>query len=444
MYNLNEVINDVTTFRNYTLTEGSDKTGRKFRIVRGIFQEVDTPNQNGRIYPRSLWERIINSENTKRAIKNRESFGELDHPEDGKTELKRVSHIITDLKLEGNHVIGEAEILPTPHGKILEALFTAGTGVGISSRGSGSVNDSSGSAIVQDDYKYESFDFVSGPSVSTAFPKPVYESGVNKLNGGIVMTIADLQVIEEEVTLLGKSLPSLSELDKAKVVKKLTDSEITINKIINSDSTLSDYGSRIKKYIDTIRTGTTVTDVTYKDRLAAAIAIIEAIKTKYLKFRESVANDIAKSNDELEKKYDMSCRVSDEIVKKYKTLQADNHDLEQFKKKHDYACKISEELLSRCRVFKKTIADNKRTTDIMTSLIEELTKVGKDYKDKYEVLLKESTKSKIPIKSVTEDRYKHINQNNGDLPVPKSPVLVITESQRLLKGLLARLPVGSK
>jgi len=138
--------------------------------VEGVFQRSDVENANKRVYPRKIWERQLNEKRVQEALSTRSMFGELDHPSDGKTKLSRVSHIITGLNLENDGVVtGAAEILEdTPNGKILKALFEAGTQVGISSRGSGSVNNS----VVAEDFRLNTFDFVARPSTPGALPTP--------------------------------------------------------------------------------------------------------------------------------------------------------------------------------------------------------------------------------------------------------------------------------
>jgi len=149
----------------YQITESE---GGRMR-VEGVFQRSDVPNANKRVYPRSLWEKELKEKRVMEAMDNRAMFGELDHPSDGKTSLKRVSHIITGLHLESDGTVtGAAEILPTPSGDILKILFESGAQVGISSRGSGSVNN----GVVAEDYKLSTFDFVARPSTPGALPTP--------------------------------------------------------------------------------------------------------------------------------------------------------------------------------------------------------------------------------------------------------------------------------
>lgn len=146
---------------------------KKFKL-RGVFQKGDTPNGNRRSYPGQVLESAVN--NVKTIVEEGRMLGELDHPDDAKIHLDKVSHKVTKLEMRDGTVIGEAEVLQTPAGKILESLIKSGVKLGISSRGFGSTKEVGGLHEVQDDYKLVTFDIVSDPSTPGAFPDPVYES----------------------------------------------------------------------------------------------------------------------------------------------------------------------------------------------------------------------------------------------------------------------------
>ena len=138
--------------------------------VRGRFQMADEKNQNGRIYERKLLEREVTK--LQKTINERRLVGELDHPKDEVVHLTNVSHVITGLHMEGNEVIGEAEILNTPSGQVLSELLKAGVKVGISSRGVGglSYDQKRGGYKVDENLKLITWDMVSDPSCHDAFP----------------------------------------------------------------------------------------------------------------------------------------------------------------------------------------------------------------------------------------------------------------------------------
>jgi hypothetical protein len=159
-------LQDVFIIQNLTvLNEG--KTGPL--KIRGIFQRADEANNNQRIYPQRVLESQVRALNE--AIKERRLVGELDHPTYDMVKLSNASHLITGLRLEGKEVIGEAEILPTPAGKVVEGLIRGGVKIGISSRGMGTLSEGkNGTKTVNEDFRLVTFDIVADPSTRGAYP----------------------------------------------------------------------------------------------------------------------------------------------------------------------------------------------------------------------------------------------------------------------------------
>ena len=143
--------------------------------MTGKIQEADALNGNGRVYPKHILAREM--ETYQKLIENRRAMGELDHPDSSVIELKNVSHLITEVWWEGNNVMGKIEVLNTPSGRTLRALAESACGIGISSRGLGSVKQRGKHVVVEDDFNLICFDVVSDPSAPGAFIKPV--SGVS-------------------------------------------------------------------------------------------------------------------------------------------------------------------------------------------------------------------------------------------------------------------------
>ena len=142
-------------------------------IVTGVLQRANSKNQNERVYPKDILAREMRTY-MEGPVREKRALGELDHPESSVINLQNVSHNITKVWWDGDDVMGDVEILTTPAGNILKALFASGITVGISSRGMGSVSDnlSEGTVEVQDDYELLCFDFVSTPSTQGAFLSP--------------------------------------------------------------------------------------------------------------------------------------------------------------------------------------------------------------------------------------------------------------------------------
>ena len=136
-------------------------------ILTGKLQEAEVQNGNGRVYPRKILEREM--KNYAMLIKESRALGELDHPDDSVINLKNASHMVTDAWWDGNNVMGKVKVLNTPSGKILQQLVNDGVKLGISSRALGSVNESEGKTMVQEDLQLICFDFVSEPSTPNAY-----------------------------------------------------------------------------------------------------------------------------------------------------------------------------------------------------------------------------------------------------------------------------------
>ena len=173
MKNNNMLLTEYRPFQvNKQLVEQSIKENKSL-IVSGVLQRADAKNQNGRVYPKEILKREVEAYMQGPIAENR-AMGELDHPESSVINLQNVSHTIKKCWWDGDNVMGDVEILPTPAGNILKALFAAGVTVGISSRGMGSVSDnlSEGTVEVQDDFELLCWDFVSTPSTHGAFMTP--------------------------------------------------------------------------------------------------------------------------------------------------------------------------------------------------------------------------------------------------------------------------------
>tara|TARA_R100001129_G_scaffold115346_2_gene79699 strand:- start:411 stop:1016 length:606 start_codon:yes stop_codon:yes gene_type:complete len=136
-------------------------------MLSGKLQEGGVVNGNGRVYPPKVLVREV--QNYKKLVKERRALGELDHPEDSVINLKNASHMVTDIWMEDNSVMGKVQVLNTPSGQVLQSLVESGVKLGISSRGMGSVSENAGQTIVQEDFQLICFDFVSEPSTPNAF-----------------------------------------------------------------------------------------------------------------------------------------------------------------------------------------------------------------------------------------------------------------------------------
>ena len=151
------------------------ENGKKNYKIKGIFMQADIKNRNGRIYPQEVLEKEVRRYN-KDQINNNRAYGELGHPEGPTINLERASHMITKLYPDGKNFIGEAKVLSTPMGKIVENLLDDGAKLGVSSRGMGSLNQKNGANYVRDDfYLATAADIVADPSAPNAFVLGIME-----------------------------------------------------------------------------------------------------------------------------------------------------------------------------------------------------------------------------------------------------------------------------
>ncbi len=155
------------TAKPLKLVEGTVPTSNP--LVEGILATCEVKNGNGRYYSRDLWEREINKYMDN--VKANRALGELDHPDSSIINLKNVSHNIKKIWWDGDHVMGAIELLPTPSGNILKALFENKIPVGVSSRGMGSLKQMGDLMEVQDDFELLCWDFVSTPSNPGSYMK---------------------------------------------------------------------------------------------------------------------------------------------------------------------------------------------------------------------------------------------------------------------------------
>ena len=156
------------------ITEEKDN-GEKTYKIKGVFMQSEVKNRNGRVYPFPVLEKEVTRYNKDYVNENR-AFGELGHPDGPTVNLERASHMITSLKPEGKNFIGEAKILKTPMGRIVENLMDAGGKLGVSSRGMGSLEQKNGANYVKSDfYLATAADIVADPSAPNAFVQGIME-----------------------------------------------------------------------------------------------------------------------------------------------------------------------------------------------------------------------------------------------------------------------------
>ena len=167
------------------LTEDSTDGKSKSCYMKGIFIQGGVKNHNERVYPVTEITKAVSQINEQ--IKGGYSvLGEVDHPDDLKINLDRVSHMITDMWMDGPNGFGKLKILPTPMGQLVQTMLESGVKLGVSSRGSGNV-ETDGKVS---DFEIVTVDVVAQPSAPNAYPQAIYEGLMNMTGGAKAFEIA--------------------------------------------------------------------------------------------------------------------------------------------------------------------------------------------------------------------------------------------------------------
>lgn len=156
------------------LVEGNEGVEKKY-FIEGWFLQANRINKNKRWYPKEILEREVQRYNRDFIARNR-AFGELGHPDTPVVNLDRASHLIKELRADGDNFYGKAKIMDTPYGKIVKNLIDEGAQLGVSSRGLGSLKKMDGRDLVMPDfYLATAADIVADPSAPDAFVRGIME-----------------------------------------------------------------------------------------------------------------------------------------------------------------------------------------------------------------------------------------------------------------------------
>ena len=217
MHFLVETLGDDSKIK--VLTEAKENGEKKY-FIEGIFAQAELKNRNGRIYPKKVLEKAVESYQS--VIEAKRAQGELNHPPHPNINPERASHLIEKLVWEGNNVMGRAKILTSlPMGKIVKGLIDEGVNFGVSTRGMGSISESNGVKIVQGDFVLNTVDVVSDPSGIDCWVEGVLESKewvIDALTGQWVIaeqnkkqlkSLSYKQIQEQKLALFAKFLQQI-------------------------------------------------------------------------------------------------------------------------------------------------------------------------------------------------------------------------------------------
>jgi hypothetical protein len=168
------------------ITEDDAASGGKNLYLKGICIEGDKRNANERVYPLREISRAVDTIN-QQIREGNSVLGEVDHPDDLKINLDRVCHTVENMWMDGHAGCGKLKILPTPMGNLIKTLLTSGVKLGVSSRGSGNVDDRTGHVS---DFEIVTIDVVAQPSAPNAYPTAIYEGLLNMKHGHRVLAMA--------------------------------------------------------------------------------------------------------------------------------------------------------------------------------------------------------------------------------------------------------------
>ena len=203
------------------LKEEDEKTGKKNYKLKGIFLQGDIKNRNGRVYPVEVLEKEVKRYNKEFIAQNR-GYGELGHPEGPTVNLERVSHMVTSLERDGKNFIGEAKVMSTPMGKIVENIMDDGGKLAVSSRGMGSLEQKNGANYVKNDfYLATAADIVADPSAPQAFVEGIMEGKEWIWDNGILKEVQIAEIQEDIERNIRSKNANYQALAFAKFLKKL-------------------------------------------------------------------------------------------------------------------------------------------------------------------------------------------------------------------------------
>lgn len=213
---ITEVLNFNQAKAEVITEDAVNSSGQKNLYLKGIFLEGDVRNHNQRVYPMTEIRSAVETLNEQ--IRGGESIlGEADHPEELNINLDRVSHMVTEMWMDGHKGMGKLKILPTPMGNIVRTMLENGVKLGVSSRGSGNV-DNNGRVS---DFEIVTVDIVAKPSAPNAYPAAIYERrlfGGNSINE--IYNIEKDGPLFEELALAAKFDPKAQQV-LAKKIKQL-------------------------------------------------------------------------------------------------------------------------------------------------------------------------------------------------------------------------------
>jgi hypothetical protein len=174
-----KLLNEHLSFDQAKIVVESANEGKDL-FMKGICIQGGVRNANQRVYPVNEIGRAVTTLN-EQISGGYSVLGEVDHPDGLNINLDRVSHMITEMWMDGPNGYGKLKVLPTPMGQLVKTMLESSVKLGVSSRGSGNVSESGNGEV--SDFEIITVDVVAQPSAPGAYPTPIYEHLMNTRGG---------------------------------------------------------------------------------------------------------------------------------------------------------------------------------------------------------------------------------------------------------------------
>lgn len=367
--------------------EKSNDTNNKSGILgklKGIFADIKHPTRNGRLYSEKCWRNALASEDVKEKLENHMMLMELSHPTDRLESLEeRTCAYVSDLKIDEQQgvVLGEAVILDTPMGRILNTFVRSGMKVGVSSRGAGDERIMEGvNQIDPDTFILETFDIVSMPAVKQARLSLCESKQANVLTETFVREIKSAKSEKEVDSLVslaeGMNIPNFSKI-KEEAINKLG-GDVTLPVVENKN----DYS----KEVDSLKESLSVSN------------------TKLDKSR-TLITEMSKNSQEMTKQLLEQKELNKKIMSDYQNLALENHNLIS---RNENLSKSLEFNKGRVSYFKEKFENSEKENELLN---ESIKKVKSSYNKQFQDSIKNESKE---IRALRE-RVKVLEENNSKL-----------------------------
>lgn len=384
--------------------------------LKGIFADMNHPTRNGRQYTKACWEQALNSDDVKEKLETRTMFGELDHPPERLETLQERAAIITT-KLEMNDkdgvIMGEADILDTPFGRILKTFIDAGVKVGISSRGAGEETMKEGvNQIIPDTFYLETFDIVSMPAVKSARLSLVESKNRNIITEAFSREIQTAKSSEQVDELLeyakNRNIANFAKLEEDAKNVKNSFGENTIlpeNKEGDNIDVSSEVISQLEEELNVSNT-----------KYESLEALCEKMKNHSIKTIKEL-KECQLVNEQLTKQVEDFIKEKDNNITQLESYKASNNflksKLNESKVKVEFLEKEINTKISEAKMIKSSLeTENKKLSNSLECKVESLEKENTDLQDqlsKSKSLIKESN-SKLEELSKSIENYKLENK----------------------------------